>query len=227
MSEKFLTKTFFIIIAWLLLVNVLASVGLIPSWHIRRLINVGFEGNIPTWFSSILLAIAAYWAYKCSLVSNINIKERHKTVWKVLALLLILMSCDEIAQMHEHLGRVINKYFFNSIELASTWIVYLGIPIVLMLVIVAIQVYSALEKPNIAGKFLVIGFILYITGAFLLEATINLFNHETLEWLWRIENITEEIFEMTGVFLIVKGLYKYYKFSNRLNVNKIKTAEVI
>lgn len=77
-----------------------------PSWQITRLIDVGLEQNFPTWFLSLLLAIAAFQAYSCSRHAQKNLKESF--FWKILSAGLIAMSCDEVATIHDNLGSALN-----------------------------------------------------------------------------------------------------------------------
>ena len=89
----------------IVLLNIVSALDLIPFWQIRRLIDVGEESNFTTWFSSIMLAIAAYFAYQCSVAAES--KKDGKRMWQLLSLGLLGMSCDEVAMIHEHLGKVI------------------------------------------------------------------------------------------------------------------------
>jgi len=81
-----------------------------PIWNIHRLINLGAESNFTTWFSSLLLAVGAYFAYECStLIPKGTIEKKW---WQLTAWGVLLLSCDEVAMIHEHFGDLITKYFF-------------------------------------------------------------------------------------------------------------------
>ena len=41
-----------------------------PSWQLERLFNLGYEANIPTWFSSFYWAIAFVAAFRCVQLTN-------------------------------------------------------------------------------------------------------------------------------------------------------------
>lgn len=209
MNTGKLIKTLLIITSIIVILNIIDELIGHPSWQVERLIGVGYEGNFPTWFSSMLLAIAAYFSYKCSVLAKDG-----KRVWKLLALGLIFMSCDEVAQIHEHFGSTLHKYFFNNMEAIkhSSWVVILGPAVLLIVLIFAFKMKKYLKGSKQAVKFLLLGAFVYIFGAFILETATNLLNHENLEWLWRIENILEESCEMFGVILIIKGLMKHLKF---------------
>ncbi len=205
MNNTKLLKSLTIITSIIVMLNIIDELIGHPSWQIERLIGVGHEGNFPTWFSSMLLAIAAYFAYKCSVLA-----KEGRRIWKLLGLGLLFMSCDETAQIHEHIGNTLHKYFFNNIEAIkhSSWVIILGPVVLLAVLIFSFKMKKYLKGSKQTAKFLLLGAFIYIFGAFILEATINLLNHENLEWLWKIENILEESCEMFGVILIIKGLIK-------------------
>lgn len=210
-EQRVLFKTLVGITIGIIVLNIINVLLGNPSWQITRLIGVGFEGNFPTWFSSMLLVLAAFFAYKCSIAAKI--KQNGKRMWQLLFLGLLGMSCDEVAQIHEHLGNTVNKYFFQLESIKhSAWVIILGPFVLLVMVIFSVKMKKYLVGSTKAIKFLALGCCIYICGAFLLEATINFFNHDNLEWLWKIENILEELFEMLGVVIIIKGLTEHYRF---------------
>ena len=205
--NKVIKWSIFIVTA-LILLNIIDELIGHPSWQIERLINVGLEGNFPTWFSSMLLAIAAFLAYRCAII----VKEG-RSLWGLLSLGLLFMSCDEVAQIHENLGNVLNKYLFRSSGIEhSAWVITLGPFVLLAFVIFAIKFKKYLRGSYKAMRALIIGAIVYIFGAFILESTINLLNHGNLEWLWKIENILEEACELFGAIVILIGLNKHHEF---------------
>src|SRR3989338_1597201 len=69
-----------------------------PSWQLERLFGLELESNIPTWFSSVLWLITAVAAYQCFQVSEV---KRNKTAWGVIAAGFLVLSIDEVAQIHE------------------------------------------------------------------------------------------------------------------------------
>jgi len=212
-----LIKLLYIIIAILITLNIIDLIVGQPSWQITRLINIDIESNVPTWFSSIILAIAAFLSYKCSLAVG---EERYKKrTWQLLSLGFLAMSCDEVAMIHEHLGATINKYFTGLKGLNSTWIVILG-PFVLILVFIfIIMMKKSLIGSKKASRILLFGVGMYIVGAFFLEATVNVLNKGNLTVLLPAEHIIEELFEMSGAVIIIKGLLEHYKFLTKTKVN--------
>lgn len=158
----------------------------------------------------MLLAIAAFFAYACS--HEYGNDKFGRKMWQILALGFLGMSCDEVAMIHENLGNTINKYFIHSSSINhSAWVVILG-PFVLIGIIIFLVKMRRYFIGSPAICWLLLGFCVYVGGAFILEATINLLNHENLEWLFKTENILEEACEMFGVIFIIKGLSAHRKF---------------
>jgi len=208
-NERKMFKALLIGTIALILLHIINELVGKPSWQITRLIWLGHESTIATWFSSMLFFIAAFFAYQCSLV--FSLKSEAKRMWCVCSLILLVLSCDEVAQMHEYWGAYINEHFFKlkGIEHAS-WIVIIPFFLVgLLLFISKFKKYLFCSAK--AMKFLALGTVMFIAGAFILEATINFLNHGNLEWVWKIEIVLEEACEMFGVLLIVKGLMETHK----------------
>lgn len=154
-----------IITAGIIFINIIGELIGNPSWQIQRLFNVGIESNLPTWFSSIILAIAACFAYKCSVLT----KDGRKT-WRLLSLGLLFMSCDEVAMIHDNFGRVVNKYIFKLEGFQhSVWPIVLGPFILFVMLIFVIKLRKYLQGSRKAIKWLSVGLVTYIIGAFFIE----------------------------------------------------------
>jgi len=83
-----------------------------PSYNFDRLVHLDHEGNLPTWFSSALWAIGAMVAYSCSILAEVKFEKR---MWFTFGLLLLILSIDEVAMLHEHvfgmmIGKVIRQF---------------------------------------------------------------------------------------------------------------------
>ena len=214
LNEKKLIKTLFYIASSLIVANIINELIISKlSWQINRFVNLGLESNFPTWFSSMLLALASLYAYKCSFVSRK--RKGEQKIWQLFALVLLGMSCDEVAMIHESIGSVLNKYVFNfGFVKHSPWVLLMPF-ILLAIIILAVYIKRSLTGSFTAIRFLAIGGTVYIFGGFVCESTINFLNHENLEWLWRIENILEESCEMFGVIIIIMGIIEHRNFLRR------------
>ena len=208
-KEKYTLKLLYGIAIGLIAFHTLYSYmgGAQISYQIYRLFHLGYEGNIPTWFSSVILLLAGIQALAIAFCRKTS--EKRYAVWLLMGILLIFMSCDEVAQIHEMLGTVINKYYFNLTNVQhSKWVFILG-PFALIPIL---YIVVCLRKNNLDKRvktLLISGFGLYVLGAFVLEATLNFVDKAKYHWLWRVENIFEESFEIFGTLLILTGLIIY------------------
>lgn len=205
-QSKKLIKWLVVITVIIILANIFNEIINRASWQIDRFINVYYEGNFPTWFSSMLLAIASYFAYKCSVL--IKTKRAGKKMWQLLALGLLGASCDEVAQMHENSGKVINKYFFHIDNLPSQWIVFLGPFLIVGILYFFIKLKRHLRGSYRAVRYLSIGLFVYLGGAFILEASPFFIKSN----FWQINCIVKESLEMFGAIFFIKGLMEHYNF---------------
>ncbi len=190
LTQKIL-KPIVIIIALIASANIANLVLNQPSWQITRFINVDIESNFPTWFSSILLFIAAILAYECK-----------QTLF---SLFLLFMSCDEVAMIHEHASQVIDKYLIH--KNIYNWSTTLGPFVLLVMLTGARSLYKAFKKNPRVLRLFSIGILIYITGAFVIESLISLKPFIQTKMYFKIEPIIEEIFEMIGVTLLLNGLF--------------------
>src|SRR5919107_2067650 len=78
-----------------------------------RIFDVGEERSIPTWFESIqfllcwtLLAVGA--------LAKKRRSDRYSLHWRVLSIILLLLSLDEVASIHEAIGQQ-SERLLNSI----------------------------------------------------------------------------------------------------------------
>ncbi len=212
------------VVASLLLMHFLSVIiGEDRSWQLNRLFNLDLEGNIPNWFSGILLAICSLEAYECSRWSPIN---NHVLTWRAASIAFMLFSCDEISQIHEYLAVILQREVFRWDFLLNSnvtlWQITVG-PFVLPLVIwLTVSVAQSVRGSNLAARFLGCGVLLYVVGIFLLELTIvPLYNNPSLAFLKEMEIFLEEGFEMCGVVMILAGLahHKMY-LSNQMGMSQ-------
>lgn len=206
-----ITKILFIAALAILFLNVVNVFLGEPSWQITRLIDLDTESNFSTWFSGMILAIAAFFAYQVSVAAG---PGRGRRTWRVAAFVLLLMSCDEVAMIHENTGEFIVKHFIDLSQTKhSAWLLTLGVPALIGAMFLSRRINSCITSPK-ARLFFGAGLLSYIAGAFLLESMLGLRVFPGLAkttWFWTMEEIFEEGLEMSGVIFIIKGLQEQYK----------------
>ena len=203
-----LIRVFFIISGLLVifhLVNVLLQ-G--PSIHFERLFDLDTESNIPTWFSSFLLALSGLTAYRCSQLSS---GHREKTPWMLLATVLLYLSCDEVAGLHETMNLLARKYFSLEWIKGPVWPFILGPVFLTVVVWLAFRLRRDLRGSFRAARLMRLGALLWICGSVVFEASISLLP-ESLFWVKKIEIVIEESFELIGTIIFLAGLLAHQRF---------------
>lgn len=180
-----------------------------PFWTITKIIYLGFDNNFSAWYSSIVL----FWSALLWFFLFFNLKSRlsffESLVFALFVLLLFFMSADEVSQFHETFGGLLSKYLGISgkgFAKHTSWVYSLG-PIIFSLFLFFMwnfwkifNFYFFTQKRYF--YVLICGFILIFIGGVCLETSINFLNHDELQFIWDLEVIFEEIFEMFGSWLL-------------------------
>ena len=205
-------------VAVLVIVNIVNQILGKPFWTVTRFIHLGSDDNIAAWYSSMLLAYAGFLSYECSVHAKTR-KFPGGLPFLVFCGLLFLMSCDEVAQIHETIGARAADYLnISSSSLAqhSSW-VWVGGPILVgVFVGVVLWLKKFLTLVPRCTWLLAAGFTAIILGGIFLESTINFLNHDEYQLLWDIEIILEETLEMVGTVLIASSLMVWRDGIDRL-----------
>jgi len=193
-----------------------------PFLQITQLVNLGWEGNLSTWYSSFLFIIAAFFSYQCAEASGRDFNLKH--FWKIAAFVFLFMSCDETAQLHEKFGFFINNHLIHSKTFAfSPWPIFLGPFIIIFFIFFIWQIRIHFKSSKKAIFFLIAGIFIFLLSAVIFELTINFLVPGKQSWIWKIENLFEESGEMFAVIIIINGLIEHLKFLQQ--INRFKTKE--
>ncbi|OGO25642.1 MAG: hypothetical protein A2W33_09345 [Chloroflexi bacterium RBG_16_52_11] len=192
----------------LMAANIVDHIAGKPLWGITRFIDLGSDTNVSAWYSSILLTVAGLISYECSVYAKRE-NVPGSFLFLLFAGLLFFMSCDEVATIHEIVGKYLAEYFdISSKNFAkhAPW-VWVGGPVIITVFVVFLFLFKKLFSlvPR-SMVFLSSGFALIILGGIVLESTINFLNHEELQWIWNLEVILEESLEMVGTLFISYSL---------------------
>lgn len=162
--------------------------------------NLDAELSVPTWFASFLALVAAVLTYITARLS----KGNERATWLLLSGLLLFVSIDEVAAIHELLlqGLHILAQFGEGRQtlLANAWLLVLPI-LVLGGLYVMRQVVRSLPKRTISG--LVLAGIVYLLGAFVIEY-ISIELPKVAIW-YGIAVICEETLEFLGLWLLIRA----------------------
>lgn len=166
------------------------------SWV--RLFSLDREGNVPTWFSSLLLA-------SCALLAGLRSRsEPWRGHWRVLAIAFLALSMDEAAAIHEMSLKPIRAVFDPRSLLYYVWIV----PAAGLLLAAVPFFWSFLRAlaPSVRRR-MVLGAAVLATGSLGVEAVTGLLMDRYGPGLrYELTTIVEEGLEMLGMTLMLSGL---------------------
>lgn len=136
---------------------------------VRLFFDVADERNLPAWWNSGLLLLAAFF---CAGVGQLRRRcgadgRAGWLAWWGIAALLGLMSLDEFAGFHEHLDRVWDAVVGENPLRAYEWLM-LGVP--LGLAVVVFVWLCSRTLPRTTARLLMGGLLVLFTGALVLEA---------------------------------------------------------
>ena len=180
----------------------------IPERKFFQFFDLDEEANLPAWYSSMQLAFAgALVAVHARLRYHRDV-ARSYLLW-LLSALLVFMSLDENAQIHEWVGIRISRLFAGQewgtfFVKTHSWSLFMAAPLVLFLFWLFLRMAKRLSLPPGTVGLFVIGFALLVGSA---EGTemVGEFLVGKGKW-YRAEVCVEELGEMLGgTFILWAG----------------------
>lgn len=170
-----------------------------------RVFNIDQEANIPTWFTA---GVALYLAMMASMIAS-AVKSQGKSAWawRGIALMGIYIAMDEVAGFHELSIDPIRDNWEISPWLYQSWV----IPATVLVLFVAFIYLKFLWKlPIYAKVYLILGALIYITGAIGVESIggFVLTTQGLNDWYVQLAHI-EEFLEMMGLIIILYSVVEY------------------
>ena len=186
-------------------------------WHqhlgdfLSRILNLGEEASIGTWFSSVQWTLVGILAWR---YFQNQMQRKAKGAFFLIGFPLIFFafSLDEVAQIHESLGQIADQRFLGAsyqdswFHLTGIWMLALGIPVVLGLGVLFffLRRFFPLKQ---GGRLVLLGFAVFFLGALGMETISNLFQ-SSQDWGIVVETAIEEEMEMLGVTLLFWGFHR-------------------
>ena len=186
----------------------------------RRLFNMGAEASIPTYFSTLQLFLAAL---LLSLISRNEYETSNPDRWRwaLLALGLLIMSVDEVAQIHDVLvadivrpivreaqGFSSDKWYYVVFGEMPWLVAYL--PLVGLLFAVYVPFLRRLPRRYLI-LFISAG-IMFVGGAMGLDMVEGYLNSENIRGLiFQVNRMVEETCEMAGIMIFIYALMNYIR----------------
>lgn len=172
--------------------------GLVPLFDVER------ELNIPSFFSTLILLIAA------GLSAVIHTLERrsnaaHNVMWAVLAGGFFYMAFDEAFSVHDKYWGPFSRSTFRGVDFGGffefAWVV-IGIPLVAVLGLLFLPFLRSL--PGLLRRRLVIAAAVFLSGAIAIEML-------SAKWAATVGTVVgykliagaEEAFEMAGIIIFI------------------------
>ena len=177
-----------------------------PSEWLSHQLDLDGEANLPTWYSSIKwFCVAALFA----IIALSNGQRTPAKSWPVmgLALLFLALSLDEVAGIHEWLGRQSDALLPNGtrahtiFETTGIWIV-LAAPFGLILGGLTIRARHYFTRDLSARAKFIFGMALFLFGALAIEMVSNFIAYNVYLVF------AEELSEMLGSTIVLWGIYE-------------------
>lgn len=188
----------------------LVSVHLLPDFPGRDtftdLFMLNRELNVPTWYSSTLLVVAAA---LLALIAGLTRLERAPSfsAWAGLALIFLYLSADEVASIHE-------RYFGKLSPLPEQGVFFYGwvVPAMVFVLILTVSYGRFVFRlPAPVRRLAVAAAALYVGGSLGLELVEAVLDEQGPRATLLFGGIAglEEILEMAGVLIFIVALLRY------------------
>src|SRR5918997_3898241 len=199
-----------------------------------RIFDVGEERSIPTWFESILFLLCSILLAVIA-VAKKRRGDRYSSHWSSLSIILLLLSLDEVASIHEAIGQQ-SERLLNSITgftptgaIQFFWVVP-GAIFVLIVLLAYLRFLAHL--PRTTRRFFLFAGALFVLGALgieMLTAQVVSSSDAIASWITSasggtvgrgsasaiptvlkgLQTSVEEMFEMLGLTAFVYALLAY------------------
>jgi hypothetical protein len=186
------------------------QLGIPHFYGLVHLFDMGVEANLPTYFSSMQLLFVATLLLLVGLARRRE-GDRYAPHWLCLALIFLLLSVDEMAEMHEMSIRPIREM---APELVTgvfywAWVIPAMVLVALVSAFYARFVFSYL--PPYLRRAALLGAAVFVGGAVGVEMPEAAFVEANGldNYTYAVFVVVEEVMEMAGVLIFLSGLLRY------------------
>ncbi len=173
--------------------------GFVPAFYLD------YESNIPTWWSSFALAICAALA---ALIAWASAGERERWHWVAISGVLLFLSMDEVAMIHEYPIDPMRDAFGFGGALYYPWV----IPGAALVLVVGLSFARfAWRLPRATSMGLVAGGMVFVGGAICVEMISGMIAdaHGENTFAYAMTITVEEALEMLGVVLVARTFVRH------------------
>ena len=136
----------------------------IGSFRFNSLFYLNEESNIPTYFSGLNLLLASLISFFISKDHDLS-KNTKPRFWKLLAIVFLFLSFDEVAMFHERIYRI-TLFFTENFGTSLVWYIPYGIFVVIGIIFLFRDFLSLDIKSK---KIIAASGIIFISGAIGME----------------------------------------------------------
>jgi MFS family permease len=172
-----------------------------------NLFNFDEESNVPTFYSGLLLLLAAGLLLEIGLYKKKK-GEHFAPQWFILSGLFVYLAFDEVMQVHEQLIEPLQWLLAARGVLHFAWVV-VGAPLVLVIAIAYLPFF--LRLPRRVQLWTFASAATYVTGAIGVEMIGGWYVDSYHDWGFPYYLITtlEETLELVGLSLLICGLLDF------------------
>lgn len=186
-----------------------------------KLFDVNTESNIPSLYSTITLFVCAILLFLIHFIENS--KQKKLGYWSFLGLIFLFLAVDENIELHERIMGLVRNTFHLTGFFYYAWIV----PYFLAVFLLGCYYLPFLLKlPRSIMYHFIIAFTLFIGGAVGMEMIGG--RHDSLygqDVILAMYYSIEELLEMLGIAVFIKGLLLYLIDSKASGKLKFKVLQ--
>lgn len=181
--------------------------GLRDGYGLVKMANLSFEGNLPTWYSSLLLAACAA---ALILIAHLGAKEgaAHLWHWRALAVIFLYISLDEAVIIHE----TFNSPLRTALELQGVFYFAWVVPVAALLAVFLLAYLRFLKSlPRRSRLLFILAGAVYVGGALGTELPISAWyeRHGGDNIGYGLLNLAQESLEILGASIFLSALIDY------------------
>jgi len=180
-----------------------------PDSHVFHKLGVNSEGNVATFFSTLILLITATLLLYLAFLKK-RLRMPYVRHWTLLAVVFFYLSLDEAAGIHEKFNKITQGVFHeNKGIFLLAWVIPFS---VLVLVFVLSYLRFLWHLPVRSRLLFISSGLIYILGAIGMEIVGGYYvqaNGDTL--LFQLILTIEEMMEMVGISLFIFSLLDYLR----------------
>ena len=177
------------------------------TYELILMTNLSYEGNLPTWYSSLLL-------WSCALVLFViahltaRSEARYAWHWRTLGIIFVYISLDEAVMIHETINSPLREALALDGIFYFAWVVPFACLVVVLLLA---YLRFLLNLPRLFRVSFVLAGAVYVGGALGTELPISAWYaaHGGDNLVYGLLNLGQESLEMLGASIFLSALLGY------------------